>query len=395
MTRIYSLRCARRFGLALALTATIGGAHHLPGASAAPNASSVCADAEEARFLDLLNAYRAQNGLGPLALSQTLSAASEFHSTDMAAEGYFDHTMPDGTTVEQNLLNFGYEDATYGENIVAGTETADSALQTWQGSAAHNANMLRPAFTAIGIGRAYDPASPYGWYWTTIFGGDEDVVGRVCGVDGTGQLAVTNDDVNLRYGPGLDQPIDRPIPAGIQLTVTGEAENGYLPVLFQGEDVWAAQQYIDILGSQLPAVDAADLIASVTVNLREAPDRQSTVLAIVPAGADVEPTGQAVNGYVQAIFQDSTGWIDDDYLSGETDPGSSDHAQSVAPKTAGGVTATAIEALNLRDAPSREGGILTVMPAGATMTLTGDGEGGYFSVRYGDLTGWADAAYLH
>ena len=31
--------------------------------------------------------------------------------------------------------------------------------------------MLGANYTAIGIGRAYTAGSPYGWYWTTDFGG--------------------------------------------------------------------------------------------------------------------------------------------------------------------------------------------------------------------------------
>src|SRR5829696_7608458 len=44
---------------------------------------------EELAFLQLINEYRAQNGLWPLALSQTIGAAAEHHSTDMARNDYF------------------------------------------------------------------------------------------------------------------------------------------------------------------------------------------------------------------------------------------------------------------------------------------------------------------
>src|SRR3712207_6412476 len=50
-----------------------------------------CADGEEQAFLALINAYRAQNGLGALAMSQTLGTAAEHHSLDMANNNYFSH----------------------------------------------------------------------------------------------------------------------------------------------------------------------------------------------------------------------------------------------------------------------------------------------------------------
>jgi hypothetical protein len=58
------------------------------------------------------------------------------------------------------------------------------------------------------------------------------------------------------------------------------------------------------------------------------------------------------------------------------------------------VTATSIDALNLRAEPSREGAVLTVVPTGTDLLLTGNRTDGYFEVRFGDLLAWADAAYL-
>ena len=38
----------------------------------------------------------------------------------------------------------------------------------------HNAAMLNPAYTVFGIGRAYNAAATYRWYWTADFGGYAD-----------------------------------------------------------------------------------------------------------------------------------------------------------------------------------------------------------------------------
>lgn len=130
-------------------------------------------DGEELAFLDLINAYRAENGLGPLALQDELGDAAEFHSQDMATADYFAHTLSDGTSAGENISNFGYSGGTWGENIAAGMETAAEALYYWQNSPGHNATMLDPNYTEIGIGRFYGDGSYYGWYWTTTFGGGE------------------------------------------------------------------------------------------------------------------------------------------------------------------------------------------------------------------------------
>ena len=70
------------------------------------------------------------------------------------------------------------------ENIGAGHATAEAVLKQWQtacdpdssGSCtyAHRKNMLNPSYKVIGIGRAHNRASKFGWYWTTDFGGVVD-----------------------------------------------------------------------------------------------------------------------------------------------------------------------------------------------------------------------------
>ena len=106
--------------------------------SLAVSSADACADSEEVAFLSLINDYRAASGLRPLSLSSSLSSAAAYHSVDMAAKGYLAHTLLDGTTVPQNMANFGYEGGTHGANIAAGTATGAEAMQTWQGSAEHN-----------------------------------------------------------------------------------------------------------------------------------------------------------------------------------------------------------------------------------------------------------------
>lgn len=51
-------------------------------------------------------------------------------------------------------------------------------MSTGAASSGHNQNMLNPNYRVIGIARAYDAASSYGWYWTTDFGGTVDEILR-------------------------------------------------------------------------------------------------------------------------------------------------------------------------------------------------------------------------
>lgn len=125
-------------------------------------------------MLGLINDFRAQNGVGPLTLSSTLTAAADFHSKDMANRNYFSHDLPGIGTWSQNISNYGYTGGTRAENIAAGHSDAASTVNQWINSPGHRANMLNPNLTAIGIGSAYGPNSQYGTYWTNTFGGTVD-----------------------------------------------------------------------------------------------------------------------------------------------------------------------------------------------------------------------------
>ncbi|HXK34008.1 MAG TPA: CAP domain-containing protein, partial [Dehalococcoidia bacterium] len=131
-------------------------------------------DSEEQAFLALINSHRAANGRAPLKVSYGLTRASAWKSKDMAQNAYFAHDDLTRTWVDR-VRDCGYTYNTYlGENIAAGVSTAQDAFNLWKNSPGHNSNMLGANYTAIGIGRHYVQGSPYGWYWTTDFGGLDD-----------------------------------------------------------------------------------------------------------------------------------------------------------------------------------------------------------------------------
>jgi uncharacterized protein YkwD len=134
-------------------------------------------DGEETAVLDLINQHRAANGLGTLSINGTLSNAARWMSDDMANNNYFSHTDSQGRDPFVRLADFGYTYNTWkGENLAAGIDSAQEAFDLWKGSPGHNANMLNPNFTVIGIARSYGASSTFGWYWSTEFGGQDDYV---------------------------------------------------------------------------------------------------------------------------------------------------------------------------------------------------------------------------
>lgn len=138
-------------------------------------------DSEELQFLQLINDYRQEHGVGPLILSDTLAVAAEHHSDDMGKYDFFAHNTEVssyyqvGSEPWDRMAAEGYTFNTIkGENLATGTETAEEAFQAWRESPSHNAAMLDGRYRVVGIARVYEPDGNHAWFWTTDFGGAVD-----------------------------------------------------------------------------------------------------------------------------------------------------------------------------------------------------------------------------
>src|SRR5688500_13229076 len=166
------------------LCAAVAAAVFVP--SRAP--AAVALDAQEAEMCRLINDYRVSKGLGPLLVSEKLTAAADWYSTDMATKNYVnpDHTDSLGRTIKQRIVAFGYDyNTTWAENIAWGRSGASGTFTDWKNSAIHNTNMLTASFKVIGIARATNTNSDFGTYWTTDFGGFVDPNAIPCPGSGT------------------------------------------------------------------------------------------------------------------------------------------------------------------------------------------------------------------
>ena len=120
-----------------------------------------------AQVVSLINAHRAQLGLGQLVVSPTLTAAAEWKARNMAAYGYLDHDdpAPDARTANERVIDCGYPATAWGENIGTGYTTAQAVVDAWLASPEHRENIESPEYRATGVGVAGDPL-----YWAQSFG---------------------------------------------------------------------------------------------------------------------------------------------------------------------------------------------------------------------------------
>ncbi|HEX9435746.1 MAG TPA: CAP domain-containing protein [Candidatus Limnocylindria bacterium] len=144
----------------------------LLGAVAQP-AWAATLDSFESDLVAQVNAFRSGRGLSTLAVSDTLTVAAKWMSTDMAVNDYFSHTSRDGRSPTQRMADAGYPafETWTGEDLAAGYTGARDVLNGWIASPAHYAVLTNPNYRAIGVGRAYARGSTYQWYWSADFGG--------------------------------------------------------------------------------------------------------------------------------------------------------------------------------------------------------------------------------
>jgi uncharacterized protein YkwD len=148
-----------------------------PGSGALPSAREI--DANRQAIVCLLNAERAKHGLVALRHHPLLELASQRHSDDMVRRKYYEHETPDGVDPQMRMSAVGYSPRWTGENLYTGTgseATPVRALKGWMESPGHRANILRPEFTEVGVGIAFESpkqeATGPGAVYTTNFGGN-------------------------------------------------------------------------------------------------------------------------------------------------------------------------------------------------------------------------------
>lgn len=111
----------------------------------------------------LVNEHRAANGVPALAYDTKLEATIQGHCIHMVLHPFFDHKAPEAAIRDFWTRAGMCGTSANAENIANGQNSPTSVMASWKSSSGHNANMLNPKYTRIGIGR-------HGSYWGQIFG---------------------------------------------------------------------------------------------------------------------------------------------------------------------------------------------------------------------------------
>src|SRR5579884_1977772 len=119
------------------------------------------------------------------------------------------------------------------------------------------------------------------------------------------QPATTTDDVNLRTDPSSDAGVIVVMPAGAAVALTGQQENGYVSVDYQGTDGWAAAAYISASGSSSSSNSDSSSSSSSSTSLSSSDNAGSS-----PSAGDSLIVWPLAAGGVWQITQGYNGPID-------------------------------------------------------------------------------------
>ncbi|MBS1164939.1 MAG: cysteine-rich secretory protein family protein [Proteobacteria bacterium] len=131
--------------------------------------ASPTAHVDENKALSMLNQYRAQSGIAPLALDPQLSRIAQDYAKKMAAADKMGHDVDGHSLLGTRLKSYGYQFANAGENVAAGYHTLAEAFSGWRQSPPHDRGMKDPEMNLMGIATAYNPNSKYKVFWCLIF----------------------------------------------------------------------------------------------------------------------------------------------------------------------------------------------------------------------------------
>lgn len=127
--------------------------------------------AHAAQVVALVNAHRAELGLGPLSTLGSLGAAASWKARHMAMYTYMAHddpAPPVDRSVGERLAACGYAGGAWGENVAYGYPSAEAVVAAWLASPGHRANIENGRFTAIGVAAATSAGGAV--YWAQEFG---------------------------------------------------------------------------------------------------------------------------------------------------------------------------------------------------------------------------------
>lgn len=207
---------------------------------------------------------------------------------------------------------------------------------------------------------------------------------------------VASVNVNVRSGPGTNNPVIGYVSKGTVVSATGPAVSGqgsgttWTPITYGGKTAYVATAYFKTVadtnsGSEGTGTTAARSGVSTTdVNVRTGPSTSYSVVGVLRRGTTVKLTGATSGEWLQFVFEGSNRWVHGSFIDTSGSSGSGE-------ATLGQIRTTAT--LYVRAEGVYGAKVLTTLATNSVVDVTGKTTATYTEILYKGLTGWISSKY--
>ncbi len=108
-------------------------------------------------LLEHTNTQRLEQGIGALALNNSLGSAAQAKAEDMAAKNYWAHNTPEGKEPWMFISATNYSYIKAAENLAYGFNNSEDTVSGWMNSPGHRANLIDANVSEVGFGIVNTP----------------------------------------------------------------------------------------------------------------------------------------------------------------------------------------------------------------------------------------------
>jgi uncharacterized protein YgiM (DUF1202 family) len=205
---------------------------------------------------------------------------------------------------------------------------------------------------------------------------------------GAGTVKITTTALNLRTGPGLSYRVIKVLKGGTKVTLTGKTARGWAQLVNGKSTGWSSMQYLASSTTGRPAI-IGKRVATADLDIRTTSGANAKTIAEVKKGTALSVTGAIQNGRAQIIYKGAIRWVTAKYL---TNLKSNLPAPPKLPKITGTRYATAT--LNIRSTYADRYKLITEVPRGTKLNITGVVKNGRMQIIFEKAVRWVTAKYL-
>ena len=205
---------------------------------------------------------------------------------------------------------------------------------------------------------------------------------------GPGTVKITTTALNLRTGPGLSYRVIKVLKDGAKVTMTGKTARGWAQLISGRSTGWSSMQYLAKSATGRPAI-IGTRAATADLDIRTTSGADARTVAEVKKGTALSVTGAIQNGRAQIIYKDAIRWVTARYL---TNLNSNLPSPPKLPKITGTRYATAT--LNIRSTYTDKHRLITEVPRGTQLKITGVVKNGRMQIIFDKAVRWVTAKHL-